>query len=221
MKFHLDPSIAWTTLPVLLRGAVVTVELTLICLVIGMTLGLAVALARIGRNQLLRVISGAFVELFRNVPPLIQLIWFFYALPILVGLQISPFSATVLGIALNTAAYCSEIYRAGFGTLSKGQWEASRAIGMKEHHILIRIILPQVYSTMLPAFTNRLIEVVKITSLASILSVHDLMHQARLLSSTYYRPVEILTTVGLVYFAIIYPMSFASARFERRMARSR
>ena len=98
-------------------------------------------------------------------------------------------------------------------------WEGARALGMRHSAILRRIILPQVFRRMLPAFTNRAIELAKVTSLASVLSVHELMYQGRLLSSTYYRPLEILTVVALVYFVIIYPGSFLSMQLERRFAR--
>ncbi|SDI54105.1 amino acid ABC transporter permease [Alloyangia pacifica] len=221
MNYQWDFGIIWSSMPVFGRGIVVTIELTLICLVLGLILGMLLSLAQMSRVRALQVAGRSFVEFFRNIPALIQLIWFFYAFPILIGAQLSPFTAAVLGITLNTGAYCAEIYRSGIQSIARGQWEGARAIGMSDKAIFRRIILPQVFDRMLPAFTNRAVEVAKITSLASVLSVHDLMYQGRLLSATYYRPLEILTAVGILYLCIIYPLSFASMMAERHLARKR
>ena len=159
------------------------------------------------------------MEVFRDTPVLIQLIWFFYAFPIIIGVQLTPYEAALLALALNTSAYSAEIFRGGIQSIAAGQWEGAKAIGMRRSSIMRRIILPQVLRRMLPAFTNRAIEVAKMSSLASVLSVHELMYQGRLLSSTYYRPLEIFTTVALVYFLLIYPGSFLSYRLERRLGR--
>lgn len=220
MGYQFDFSMVWKILPVLWRGVVVTIELWAACLAVGLLLGFLIALCRVSEAAPLRIFGRAFVEFFRNIPALIQLIWFFYAFPILIGAQLTPFVAAILGISLNTAAFSAEIYRSGIQSLEKGQWEGAKAIGMSRAATLRRVILPQVLRRMLPAFTNRAVEVAKVTSLASVLSVHELMYQGRLLSSTYYRPLEILTTVGVVYLIMIYPLTWTSARLERRMSRN-
>jgi polar amino acid transport system permease protein len=155
---------------------------------------------------------------FRNTPVLVQLIWFYYAFPIVLGHQLGPFAAAILGLTLNTSAYCAEIFRGGIQSIATSQWEGARALGMTYSMAMRRVVLPQVGKRMLPAFTNRAIELAKVTSLASILTVHELMYQGRLLSSTYYRPLEILTVVALIYFILIYPGSYLSARLERKLA---
>ena len=154
--------------------------------------------------------------MFRNTPVLIQLIWFYYAFPVLVGIQFSTFGAAALALTLYTAAYSTEIFRAGLQSIERGQWEGAKALGMPPGVMLRRIILPQVFRRMLPALTNRMIELAKVTSLASILTVNELMYQGRLLSSTWYRPVEIFTVVALLYFVLIWPGSYLAARLERR-----
>ncbi|WP_109467065.1 amino acid ABC transporter permease [Albibacillus kandeliae] len=219
MGYQFDFSMVIKILPVLWRGVIVTVELTIACLAVGLILGFFVALLRVSPAAPLRFVGRAFVEIFRNIPALIQLIWFFYAFPIVIGAQLSPFVAAVLGISLNTAAFSAEIYRSGIQSIERGQWEGAMAIGMSRAATFRRVVLPQVFRRMLPAFTNRAVEVAKVTSLASVLSVHELMYQGRVLSSTFYRPLEILTTVGLVYLVMIYPMTWASAAMERRMRR--
>ena len=220
MQYQWDFSLIFDNLPVLWRGVVVTLHLSALCLLAGLALGFVIGLMRLSKVAAARVAGRAFVEFFRNVPALIQLIWFYYAFPILIGAQMSPFMAAFLGITLNTAAFSAEIYRAGIQSLEKGQWEGAMAIGMRRGQILRRIILPQVFQRMLPAFTNRAVEVAKVTSLASVISVQELMYQGRLLSSTYYRPLEILTAVGFIYLLVIYPLSLASMLMERRMARN-
>ncbi|MBP2299165.1 amino acid ABC transporter permease [Azospirillum picis] len=218
MEYSFDAALVVETFPILMRGFLVTLELWLPSLAIGLAAGLLLALARLSGSRLLRGGSLAYIELFRDTPVLIQLIWFYYAFPIIIGVQLSPFTAALLGLALNTSAYGAEIFRGGIQSIARGQWEGAKALGMRHADVLRRIILPQVFKLMLPAFTNRAVEVAKMSSLASVLSVHELMYQGRLLSSTYYRPFEILTTVAVVYFVLIYPATFLSMTLERRMA---
>ena len=218
MDYTWDFRVVVDGFPLLLRGVVITVELWVAAFTIGLLLGFATSLARISQRAWLNVPAIGFVEVFRNTPVLIQLIWFYYAFPIVLGQQLTPFVAAVLALTLNTAAYCAEIFRGGIVSIERGQWEGAKAIGMTRSMTMRRIVVPQVMKRMLPAFTNRGIELAKVTSLASLLAVNELMYQGRLLSSTYYRPLEILTVVALVYLVLIYPGSYLSARLERRLA---
>jgi polar amino acid transport system permease protein len=218
MKYEWDFKVVVDNFPLLLRGLVVTVELWAIAFVIGLSLGFVVSLARISCRAWINTPAIAYVEVFRNTPVLVQLIWFYYAFPIVLGQQLSPFTAATLALILNTSAYCAEIFRSGIVSIARGQWEGAKAIGMTRSVTMRRIILPQVLKRMLPAFTNRGIELAKVTSLASLLAVQEIMYEGRLLSSTYYRPLEILTVVALVYFVLIYPGSYLSYRLERRLA---
>lgn len=218
MKYVWDFAVVADNFPLLLRGLVVTVELWAIAFGIGLSLGFAVSLARLSRRAWVNGPAIAFVEVFRNTPVLVQLIWFYYAFPIVLGQQLSPFTAAAFALVLNTSAYCAEIFRGGIVSIARGQWEGAKAIGMTRSVTMRRIILPQVMRRMLPAFTNRGIELAKVTSLASLLAVQEVMYEGRLLSSTYYRPLEILTVVALIYFVVIYPGSYLSYRLERRLA---
>jgi polar amino acid transport system permease protein len=218
MDYTWDFKVVADNFPVLLRGVGLTVELWAVAFALGLMLGLLISLGPLSGKRWLRLPSIGYVEVFRNTPVLIQLIWFYYAFPIVLGQQLSPVTAAILALTLNTSAYCAEIFRGGIESIARGQWEAAKALGMTRAMSLRRIILPQVGKRMLPAFTNRGIELAKVTSLASVLAVHEIMYQGRLLSSTYYRPLEILTVVALVYFVLIYPGSFFSARLERRLA---
>ncbi|AOR61796.1 amino acid ABC transporter permease [Pectobacterium wasabiae] len=216
MHYQWDFSLVWDNIPVLLKGLSVTLELWLIAGVLGTVLGLALGIFRVFGKRWLSLSARMFVEIFRNTPVLIQLIWFYYAFPVLVGVQFSTFAAAALALTLYSAAYCTEIFRAGLQSIDHGQWEGAKALGMRHTVILRRVVLPQVLRNMLPALTNRMIELAKVTSLASILAVNELMYQGRLLSSTYYRPLEILTVVALLYFVLIWPGSYLAARLERR-----
>lgn len=217
MDFTWDFSVIETSIPVLLRGVGLTAEMWVIAFPLSLLFGFFLSLGRISNTRWLNYPCIAFVEIFRNTPVLIQLIWFYYAFPIILGTQLSPVTACLMGLVLNTSAYCTEIYRSGILSIGRGQWEGGKAIGMSYGMTIRRIILPQVFKRMLPAFTNRGIELAKVTSLGSVLAVQEIMYQGRLLSSAYYRPLEIFTTVAAVYFLLIYPGSFLSSRLERRL----
>lgn len=218
MNFSWDFSAVLQHYPALLEGVSVTAVLWAIAFPVAMFVGLLIGLGGMSRSRLLGMGTRGYVELFRNVPILIQLVWFFYAFPILVGYQLSPFVAALCALILNTSAYCSEIFRGGMSSVHKGQWEGARALGMNRTQVLRRVILPQVFKRMLPAFTNRGIELAKNTSIASVIAVHELMYQGRALSAVYYRPLEILTSVSIIYFLLIYPGAYMASRLEKRYA---
>lgn len=219
MNFSWDMAVTLASFPVLLRGVWVTLQLWIITFPLGLAIGALLGLARTSRYPLVNGLAIAYVEVFRNTPVLIQLIWFYYALPVLTGHQLSAFEASILGLTLNTSAYCTEIYRSGIQSIARGQWEGARAIGMAPWQILRRIIFPQVFKRMLPAFTNRGIELAKMTSLCSVIAVQEIMYQGRLLSAAFYKPLEVLSCVAFIYFVVIYPGSWLSAKLEQRYAR--
>lgn len=207
-----------SNIDLLLGGARLTVLLWVLATLAGIGVGLPIALARISGRRVLEWPAAGLVEIFRNTPVLIQLIWFYYALPVLTGIQLSAFSATLLALSLNGAAYCAEIWRQGLLGVPRGQWEAGRALGMSRGRMLRRVVLPQAVRGMLPAFTNRAIELAKNTSVASIVTVHEMMYQARLFSSQHYVPLETFSVVAVIYFLVISPFTLVSDRLERRFA---
>jgi polar amino acid transport system permease protein len=218
MDFTWDFSAVTDNYPVLLKGLGMTALLWLIAFPTSMVIGFSLSLLSRSRFRILSVFARSYVEIFRNTPVIVQLIWFFYAFPILTGYQLSPVVAALCGLILNASAYCCEIFRGGLASISNGQWEGARAIGMSHSQVLRRVIVPQVFSRMLPAFTNRAIELAKNTSIASVIAVQELMYQGRALSSAFYHPLETLTTVAIIYFVLIYPGAFWASRFEKRFA---
>src|SRR5262245_43739387 len=160
-------------------------------------------------------LTTAYVEVFRNTPVLVQIMWFFFAFPIVAPFAVSPYMAATLALSLNTSAFAAEIFRAGIQSIAPGQWEAARALGMTYPQQLRRIILPQAVKRMLPAFTNRGLELLKMTSLASAIAFPDLLYAARTIAAAHFNPIEAYTTVALVYFAIAWPLTQLVYAVER------
>ena len=204
----------------LIVGAIGTLRLFAICLVAGLGLGLVVGLARYAHSRWFNVPATVFVEFFRNTPVLVQMLWFYFALPILVPFEISPLAAAALGISLNTAAFSAEIYRGGIQSIERGQWDGARAIGMDRRQTMRRIILPQALKRMTPALTNRAIEVFKMTTLASAVAYVELLQQGKLIASLNFNPIEAYTTIAVIFFVILWPLVQLTYVLERRLKRS-
>jgi polar amino acid transport system permease protein len=204
----------------LLVGLGNTVKLGVLCLVLGLAAGAFVGAARYSRNPVLNLPASAFVEVFRNTPALVQIIWFYFAFPIVAPFDIDPFAAATLGLSLNTTAFSAEIYRAGIQSIHPGQWEAAKAIGMTGGQAMRRVILPQAVKRMVPAFMNRAVELMKMTSLASVIAYGELMHQAKTISTYNFNPIETYTVVALIFFALIFPIAMVVYRAEAWLRRS-
>jgi polar amino acid transport system permease protein len=204
---------------VLGRGLVRTVELAVVCLVCGMVLGLPVGAARYARRRWLSWPAAAFVEVFRNTPALVQIMWFFFAFPIIAPFGVDAFTAAALALSLNTAAFAAEIYRGGIQSIAPTQWHAAKALGMTYLQTMRRVILPQAIKRMVPAFTNRGVELVKMTTLASTIAYAELLHEAKTLSSIHFNPIEAYTAVALMFFVMVYPVTLLVQRVELRLPR--
>lgn len=201
--------------PNFLEGLVVTFQLSAIVIVMALVFGVIIGSARFSKRRIFNWPATLFIEMFRNTPILVQIVWFFYAFPVLIGGQMEPFLAAVFGIALNITAYTAEIFRGGIQSLERGQWEAGRAMGMSYFEVMRRVILPQAIRRMVPAFANRIVEAVKATSLASTIAVADLMWQGEQLANAIYRPFEVYTAVAIIYFLAIYPLVLGTYGIER------
>ena len=151
---------------------------------------------------------------------LVQILWFYYALPILLPFEVGPLAAAALGISLNSAAFSSEIYRGGIASIERGQLEAARALGMTAAQAMRRIVLPQALRRMLPALTNRGIEIFKMTTLASAVAYVELLQQGKLLASLNFNPIETYTAIGVVFFLCLFPLVQATYALERRLGRA-
>ena len=203
----------------LLLGLVNTLKVTGFALFFGVPLGLVLALGRLSALRSLSIPCSFLIEFFRTTPPLVQLFWFFFALPILINVQMTPFIASIVTFSIQSSAFFAEVFRGGINSIDKGQWEAAKAIGMTRRNTLRRIILPQAVTRMIPAFAERSIELLKTTTLISTVSYADLMFQANELAQKTFRPLEVYTVVAGIYFILILVFSQSTILLEKRLAR--
>ncbi|UCD78586.1 MAG: amino acid ABC transporter permease [Desulfobacterales bacterium] len=216
--YEWDFSVIFQNYPLLLLGLINTLKVTVVALCFGIPIGLLVALLRLSSRRWISMPAGLFIEFFRSTPPLAQLFWIFFALPIIIDVEIDPYTASVLTFSIQSSAFFAEVFRAGIISMEKGQWEAGYAIGMKRIHVLKRIILPQAVKRMIPAFLERIIELMKTTTLVSTIAYSDLLFQANAISQTTYRPLEVFTVAAAMYFMVLFPTNVAVRKLERRLA---
>lgn len=199
--------------PVYLSGLWGTLWISAVTVLSGALLGMLVALMRMSRSKVLRAVSGAYVEVLRGTPILLQLYFFWIGLPKLVPFELSDTQCIVIALAVNASAFISEIIRAGIAAVDKGQWEAARSIGLSETHV----ILPQAVKNILPALCNEFISTVKGTSLASVFFVGELMTSFKTVQSATFLALQSLTIVGIIYFALNFVLSRLLGVLERRL----
>lgn len=209
-----DWSVITQNLDLIGYGLLITLEYTVITCILGLLIGLFVALAQLTDVRLIKYSGRLFVEFFRNVPLLVWLLWSYYALPIFAGINISKQAAGILALSLYGAAYYAEILRAGIQSLDSGQSDAAKAIGMSRTQALRRIILPQAFRNMIPPLAGQTIIQMKNTTLLSVITVPDLLYQAGYIASFTYRPMEVYTAVGVVFLLILVPSNYLARKLE-------
>lgn len=218
MKYTFNFEVVWSNIGFLLSGVQLTLIVTIAALSSGLVLGLVVALARMSPRRWLQIPAVAYIEVFRNTPALIQLMWVYYCLPILTGLELNAVSSATLALAVNGAAYIAEIIRGGIQSIDRGQIEAARALGMSHVQTMRRVVLPQAFRRMIPPFVNESVSILKFSSLVSVLGVADLTYQAQVLATTSFRPIEIFTFIAMVYLVLCTTLSYFARRLELRLA---
>ena len=202
-----------------LVGIGVTLAYTAGTVLLGLVIGLMLGLARLSRSRLVNAPLVAFIEVFRCTPLLVQIIWFYYALPVILGIQIPAVVAAVLVLSLYTGAFYAEIFRGGIVSIEAGQWDAARALGLRWGQVMRQVVLPQAIRRMVPPFMNQSIIQLKNTSLVSTIAVPDLLYQGTLITADTYRPLEVYTVVALIYFALLFPATRLVQWWEARLAR--
>ncbi|MDK2856593.1 MAG: L-cystine transport system permease protein [Bacillota bacterium] len=213
----LDLTFYTTYLPILARGAVMTVELTILATFFGTIVGLIVAFARISRSKLLSGLAYFYTWAIRGTPLLVQLYFIYYGLP-QVGIRLNAFPAAVTGISICAGAYIAEIIRAGIQSIDKGQMEAARSLGMTYFQAMRYVILPQAYRRMLPPMGNEIIALTKDSSLASTLALVELMRTARQIDAATLRSMEAYIAAGAFYLAMTTGLTVLFDRIEKRLA---
>ena len=214
--YQWDFSILWDYRWIFLQGLGVTVSFTLAIIAGGLVVGLAAAIGLLSRFAILRGISLGFIEIFRCTPVLVQLIWCYYALPMLAGVEMTPVTASLLALSCYGGAFYAEIIRGGIVSIDAGQSEAASALGMTPALAMRRIILPQALRRMVPPLMNQSILQFKNTSLVSVLAVPDLVYQGQMAAHDSFRPLETYTAVAAAYFAILFPLTLFVRWRERR-----
>jgi len=220
MTYTWDFTPVFANWALLAEGLVNTLKVTGTALSCGLVLGLVLALMRLSRHRLASWPAGFVIEVFRTTPPLVQLFWFFFALPLLVGIEMTPFMAAAVTFSIQSAAFFAEVFRAGIQSIERGQWDGARAIGMTHAQAMRRVVLPQAVKRMIPAFMERAIGLMKTTTLVATISYADLLFAANEISQKTFRPLETYTVVALVYFVVIFMASLVARRLELRFARS-
>jgi polar amino acid transport system permease protein len=209
----------WEFRMVYMRGALITVGLSLYAVVFSMALGLMVGIARQTKNRWIAFPASWYVEILRDTPLLVQIVWIFYCFPILFGIKLTAFWSCVVALSIHMSAYVAEIVRAGIASVDKGQVDAAKVVGMTYAQIMRRIVLPQAFRRMLPPLVNNFADILKLTSLASVIGVYELLHSVDNVIMNNFRPLEMYTVLGIVYFVLIFPVAFCARRAEIYFAR--
>ncbi len=205
-----------THLPFLLQGALVTLQLAIISMVFALIIGLAVALGHLHSPRWLRILFKCYVEIWRDVPLIVQLLVIYFTLP-QIGIVLPAFWAGVLGLSLNLGAYLSEGFRAAIASVDKGQREAAVSIGMSTAKAYRRIILPQAFLVALPTTGGYFISLLKDCSLVSFIAVNELLRNGQIVISSTFQSMEVYLLVAMIYFAMSFAASLLVRWLERRM----
>jgi polar amino acid transport system permease protein len=220
-----------------LRGLVLTIELTAVSMLVGIVLGTVLAIMRLSPNPVLRGVSGAYIGLFRGTPILVQLLFWFFMGSVLdrigIGVPFGPefasaptntiitqFTAAILGLGLNEAAYMAEIVRAGINSVDPGQREAAEALGMSPWVTYRRVVLPQAARVIIPPATNDTISMLKLTSLVLVIGLPELLTTVQLIYSRNFQQIPLLLVASIWYLVLTTLLTLLQSRIERRMSRS-
>jgi His/Glu/Gln/Arg/opine family amino acid ABC transporter permease subunit len=205
-------------LPLLSSGLAMTVWLVLASMAVGSVIGLIACIGRLIGRGALGWLSTAYVNLFRGLPETVLIFWIYACAPLVFDVRLSGVSSAILALSLVSGAYLGEIFRAGVLAVPRGQLEAADAVGLTLLDTTRYVIVPQAFRIMLPAFFSLLTIVIKNSSIVSAIGVAELFYRANVLAGDTFRYFEIFTSVGVIYFLLIFPLSLASQRLERRLA---
>ena len=207
----------WGSFDFLMSGLQMTLIVSAATLVLAMLGGLVIALLDMSRYRPLRWIGITFGEIVRNTPILVQLLWVYYVLPIVFGVNIDALVALIVGLAVYQAAFISEVYRSGIQSVPAGHREAAQVLGLTPLQSFRRIVLPQAIRMTLPPLASNFVQLIKFSSLGAVISVNEITRRGMELSATNFRPLETFTFIAVVYFFICWPLAMAIRWWERRL----
>ncbi len=207
-----------SNLQFLIGGIWSTILVSVSAIVVSITLGALVAIAGLSKRRWLNRVNRVYVELFRSIPLLVLLLWVFYGLPVIIGLQLGVFATGVLSLAISDSAFEAEVFRAGIQSVPKGQIEAARSLGLSWSLQMRLVVFPQAIKVILPALGNQFVYVLKMSSLISVIGLQELTRRANELNVSEYRPLETYTLLVAEYLLLILFVSYLVRRLERKMA---
>ena len=217
--YHFDWSVVSAYFPAMMMGLAVTLKVSAISELVGIAVGLVVALCRLSTFMPLRYLAVAYIDFLRGIPVLVMLLWVYYGFSILFGLNLSEMEAAVIGLGCSYAAYIAEIFRSGIQAIPVGQREAGRTLGLARWQVMVYVVLPQAVRIIIPPMGNTVISMLKDSSLVAIIAVSDLMRQTMVAASETFRPFELYAAAAIIY----YILTFITARLvtvvERRLDR--
>jgi polar amino acid transport system permease protein len=214
---NLDWSVVWRNAGALAEGTELTVALAVLTMAIAVPGGIVLALMRLSGSRLVSGASASFVELFRDLPLILVIYTAYYVMPISLGLRFSPFTTGLVALALNVSAYNGETFRAGIGSIRKGQSEAAFALGMSRWQAMREVVLPQAARRVLPVLASTWVSLFKDTSLVSVIAVGELAYTAMRIRSQTFRVLEMLTAMAAIYWALGYPQAKLVDWLHRRL----
>ena len=214
MNFNFD--LVVTSFPLLLLGAGVTIKITAMSVALGVLIGLFVGIARICRVRPLRFLAAVYVDFFRGTPLLVQIFFFYFAVPVITGQRIDPYVAAVGSCGINSGAYVAEIVRAGIQSIDEGQMEAGRSLGMTWAQTMRYIIVPQAIKRVIPPLGNEFIALLKDSSLVSVIGFEELTRRGQLIIAKTYGSLEIWFSVAIIYLVMTLSISRLVAYLEKR-----
>jgi polar amino acid transport system permease protein len=202
---------------VIFSGMWVTIQLSVVAMLIALVVGLLACFGSLSRSYLLRAPSILFIEFCRNTPILVQLVWVHFAWPEILGVKFTAWTSAVVALALQSSGYLAEEFRAGIESIERGQIEAAQSSGMTYFRLMRRIVVPQAFIRMVPGILNQFVTCFKSTSIVSIIAVPDLMYQAGLIVSATFLPMPVYTFVAMIYFLMVLAVSSLVRAITRRL----
>lgn len=205
-------------LPDLIAGALTTLTLTVLVLIVGAATGLVLAVLKTSGRRWIVVPTSLYIDFFRTTPALVQIIWIYFVLGQYLPVDLGPFEAAVVALGLNIGAFLAETFRAGIEAVGKGQRDAARVLGLSRVQEFRFVVLPQAFRTILPPAVATAALTVKSTSLAAVLAVLELTYRGTLISQLTLRPLEVFTVIAVIYFMLVYPLWATGRYLERRLS---
>lgn len=220
MNYDWRFDVVWGYRDVYFSGALMTMSISLIAVTMALTIGILLGSLRANRTPFLSRAAAVYIEFVRNTPLLVQIFWFFYCMPVLLGVSFSAFWSATITLGVHFSAYVAEVFRSGITSIDRGQGDAARVMGLSRLQTMRHIILPQAFRRVIPPLVNCFADIVKLSSLAAVIGVYEMLHSINNLIMNSFRPLELYTALAVFYFLLIYPISLTAQLVERRMARS-